>query len=249
MSTRKSKGIEITLFFTAFIASTYGFGIYLFPAMVESVRTDIPFSYGTMGTISGFVQAGFMICALLAGFLTVRFGAMPMILSSIALCAIALGGLAITPNIIGMAVVLTVLGGCAAAIWVPMVEVAREHIAKEHQGKALGLMSSGTSYGVFVNSFLLTLLLPGYGWRSLWLSGMPHGGRTSPIRHLPASSVGKRYRAGRTNREEVRHGTRQNLAERANGGRSDHDVPQRFVLHALPNLPFGLSAERSGLHS
>jgi predicted MFS family arabinose efflux permease len=29
-------------------------------------------------------------------------------------------------------------------------------------------MSSGTSYGVFVNSFLLTTLIPGGGWRSVW---------------------------------------------------------------------------------
>ncbi|RVG77998.1 MFS transporter [Sinorhizobium meliloti] len=170
MQTGNGRSVEITLLFTAFIASTYGFGMYLFPAMVEAVRADIPFSYGTMGTISGFVQAGFMICALLAGFLTVRFGAMPMILGSITLCAAGLGGLAIAPNITLMAVCLTLLGGCAAAIWVPMVEVAREHIPKEHQGKALGLMSSGTSYGVFVNSFLLTNLLPGEGWRSLWVA-------------------------------------------------------------------------------
>ncbi len=170
MSSGSRKSVETTLLFTAFIASTYGFGMYLFPAMVEAVRLSIPFSYGTMGTISGFVQAGFMICALLAGFLTVRFGAMPMILGSISLCAIGLLGLAVAPNIIAMAVCLTVLGGAAAAIWVPMVEVARDHISREHQGKALGLMSSGTSYGVFINSFLLTTLLPQQGWRSLWLA-------------------------------------------------------------------------------
>lgn len=164
------RATEITLLFTAFIAATYGFGIYLFPAMVESIRPDIPFSYGTMGTISGFVQTGFMVCALLAGFLTMRFGAMPMVLGSIAICALGLGGLAIAPNVIVMSVLLTILGGCAAAIWVPMVEVSREIIPKEHQGKALGLMSSGTSYGVFINSFLLTTLLVENGWRSLWIA-------------------------------------------------------------------------------
>jgi MFS family permease len=129
MSSGSRKGVEVTLLFTAFIASTYGFGMYLFPAMVEAVRLDIPFSYATMGTISGFVQAGFMICALLVGFLTLQFGAMPMILGSVSLCAIGLLGLAVAPNIIVMAVCLTILGGCAAAIWVPMVEVARDHIS------------------------------------------------------------------------------------------------------------------------
>ena len=170
MPPRRRNSAATVLLFTAYIASTYGFGLYLFPAMVESIRGDIPFSYGTMGTISGFVQAGFMVCALLAGFLTVRLGALPMILGSIAVCALALAGLAIAPDIVSMAVLLTALGGAAAAIWVPMVEVARHRIAREHQAKALGLISSGTSYGVFINSFLLTALMPSQGWRALWVA-------------------------------------------------------------------------------
>lgn len=40
---------EIVVLFTAFICVVYGFGIYLFPAVVESIRRDIDFSYGTMG--------------------------------------------------------------------------------------------------------------------------------------------------------------------------------------------------------
>lgn len=170
MAPGRHRSTEAVLLFTAFIASTYGFGVYLFPAMVESIRQDIPFSYGTMGTISGLVQAGFMVCALVSGILTVRFGAIPMILGSIATCALALGGLAIAPDIYVMATLLVILGGCAAAIWVPMVEVSQEIVPTAHQGKALGLMSSGTSYGVFINSLLLTSLLPGAGWRSLWIA-------------------------------------------------------------------------------
>jgi predicted MFS family arabinose efflux permease len=166
----RHRSIEAVLLFTAFVASAYGFGVYLFPAMVESIRQDIPFSYGTMGTISGLAQAGFMVCALVSGILTVRFGAIPMILGSIATCALALGGLAIAPNIYVMAALLVILGGCAAAIWVPMVEVSQEVVPTEHQGKALGLMSSGTSYGVFINSLLLTSLLPAAGWRALWVA-------------------------------------------------------------------------------
>ncbi|WP_324104954.1 MFS transporter [Noviherbaspirillum sp.] len=170
MPPNRNRTIEAVLLFTAFIASTYGFGLYLFPAMVESVRKDIPFSYGMMGTISGLVQVGYMICSLMSGFLTVRYGALTMVLGSIAICALALGGLAVAPNVITLTVLLAILGGCAAAIWVPMVEIARQIVAKQHQGKVLGLLSSGTSYGVFVNSFLLTGLLTTSGWRSVWVA-------------------------------------------------------------------------------
>lgn len=170
MALGRQSSIEAVLLFTAFVASTYGFGVYLFPAMVESIRRDIPFSYGSMGMISGLVQVGFMTCALVSGVLTVRFGAIPMILGAIAMCALALGGLAVAPNIYVMASLLVVLGGCAAAIWIPMVEVSQQIVPAQHRGKALGLMSSGTSYGIFINSLLLTSLLPGAGWRALWLA-------------------------------------------------------------------------------
>ncbi|WP_332671134.1 hypothetical protein [Aromatoleum sp.] len=58
MALARPRSIEAVLLFTGFVASTYGFGVYLFPAMVESIRQEIPFSYGTMGTVSGLVQAG-----------------------------------------------------------------------------------------------------------------------------------------------------------------------------------------------
>ncbi len=164
----RASEIEVILLFTAFIAATYGFGVYLFPAIVESIRTDILFTYGTLGTISGLVQAGFMISAIVAGLLTLRYGPIPLILGSVVVCAFCLVGLAFAPNVLVISILLIILGCCAVIVWVPMVEVAREVVSPNHQGKALGLMSSGTSYGVFVNSFLMITILPLYGWRWVW---------------------------------------------------------------------------------
>ncbi|PLL10184.1 hypothetical protein C0V75_21800 [Tabrizicola sp. TH137] len=163
-----ASGSEVVFLFTAFIAATYGFGVYLFPAIVEAIRVEIPFTYGTLGTISGLVQAGFMISAIAAGLLTLRYGPVPLILGSVITCALCLAGLAFAPNVVIISILLIVLGCCAVIVWVPMVEVARDVVSTAHQGKALGLMSSGTSYGVFVNSVLMITILPVYGWRWVW---------------------------------------------------------------------------------
>lgn len=164
----KARQFEIVVFFTSFIAATYGFGVYLFPAAVESIRAEIPFTYSTLGAVSGLVQAGFMTSAIAAGLLTLHFGAMPLILGSVAVCALCLAGFAFAPSVSVMAALLVILGGCAVIVWVPMVEVSREVIAPQHQGKALGMISSGTSYGVFVNSLLMVTVLPSEGWRWMW---------------------------------------------------------------------------------
>ena len=58
---------------------------------------------------------------------------------------------------------LVIMGGCVASVWVPMVEVSQRYIPDSYQGRALGLMSSGTSYGVFINSLLLAFLMDTYG--------------------------------------------------------------------------------------
>ncbi len=62
------------------------------------------------------------------------------------------------------------LAGCVAAtVWVPMVAVVQDSIPSKHQGKVLGLISSGTAYGLFLNGFSVPLLLPVGGWQSVWV--------------------------------------------------------------------------------
>ncbi len=168
MKTVQAAQIEITVLFTAFVGAVYGFGMYLLPAIAESVRRDIHFSYGTMGLIAGGVQAGFLAASAVAGFLTLRFGATNLILFSIVLSALALGGLALAGSVPVLGALLLILGACASFIWVPMVEVSREIIPPRNRAKALGLMSSGTGHGVFINSMLLATVLPEHGWRALW---------------------------------------------------------------------------------
>ena len=65
---------------------------------------------------------------------------------------------------------LLVMTGCAAAtVWVPMVSVVQSGIPLRHQGKVLGLISSGTAYGLFLSGLSIPRLLPLGGWKSIWI--------------------------------------------------------------------------------
>ncbi len=158
----------LVLLFTSFIATNYGFGIYLFAAIAPEMQAELGFSYAEMGITTGFAQAGFLASALASGFLTSWIGAYRLVKISITLCCLSLFGLVWADNFTLSSLFLIIMGCCAASVWVPMVEVAQTHIPKRHQGKALGLMSSGTSYGVFINSLLIFWLLPIFDWRALW---------------------------------------------------------------------------------
>lgn len=48
--------------------------------------------------------------------------------------------------------------------------MVRERIPFHHRAKVLGLVSSGTSYGVFVNGLIALLLITRYHWRFVWLT-------------------------------------------------------------------------------
>ncbi len=166
---RQVNFVEVTVLFTGFIAATYGFGVYLFSTILPDMRSDLHFSYTQAGGMISLAQVGFLVAALTSSVLTHRIGAKKLILLSMLVCCISLLGMIFVSDMLQVAVLLTIAGAAAAAVWVPMVAVAQDLIPNKHQGKAIGLMSSGTAYGVFVNGLAVPLLLPSYGWRAVWV--------------------------------------------------------------------------------
>ncbi len=165
----RAGSIEIIILFTAFIAATYGFGIYLFASLIPEMRTEIGFDYAAVGLMTAAAQGGFLVFALISGLFASVIGARKAIIFSVFLCAACLILMPLTGNSLIAGVLLALMAAAAASVWVPMVAVCKELIPARHQGKAFGLISSGTAYGVFINGLALPLLMPGYGWKSIWL--------------------------------------------------------------------------------
>ncbi|MDM8538346.1 MFS transporter [Desulfobacterales bacterium HSG17] len=152
------------------MAVTYGFGRYLFPVIVPDIKTDIGFDYLVVGMITGSAQFAYLIAALTSGVLTPRLGAGRLIIGSVFLCGLCLTSLGFTKNIWMIAVLLIILGSCAAFVWVPMVAVVSKTIPFKHRSKVLGLISSGTSYGVFINGLITPFFITNYHWTYVWFA-------------------------------------------------------------------------------
>ncbi|MBD8596099.1 MFS transporter [Pseudomonas sp. CFBP 8772] len=158
----------IVLLLTGLVAATYGFGIYLFAQLVPDMRASLGFDIAYVGTITAAGQAGFLASALLAAWLTPRVGGGWMIFGSGAVCALALLLMPLAQNVVLIGLLLTVLAGTAATVFVPMVDVIARAVPYQYRGMAMGLVSSGTSYGVFINSLLVPLYAPQGEWRTVW---------------------------------------------------------------------------------
>ncbi|HSP24339.1 MAG TPA: MFS transporter [Saliniramus sp.] len=163
-------GVLITVLLTSFVAATYGFGFYLFSQLVPDMRIDLGFDMKVVGMITAAGQFGFLAFAIAGAWLAPRIGGGQVVIGSVALCAACLMLLPMTDSIVVVGILLTVLGGTAASVYVPMVEIVSRAIGYAHRGKVLGLVSSGTSYGVFVNSLLVPLFVVNDNWRGVWFT-------------------------------------------------------------------------------
>ncbi|MEU6131141.1 MFS transporter [Saccharopolyspora sp. NPDC047091] len=161
-------GFVVTVLLTSFVAATYGFGFYLFSQIVTDMRLELGFGFTAVGTITAAGQLGFLVFALLGTWLSTRIGGGWMTLGSAVLCGLCLVLVPVTDDIVVIGVLLTILGGTAASVYVPLVEIVGRIINYEHRGKVLGLISSGTSYGVFINSMLVPSFVSDDNWRGLW---------------------------------------------------------------------------------
>lgn len=158
----------VVVLMTTLVGATYGFGIYLFAQLVPDMRESLGFDLGYVGAVTAAGQLGFLVCALLAAWLTPKIGGGFVILGSGVVCAIALLLIPLTSDIFFIGALLTVLAGTAATVFVPMVDVITRVVAYRYRGMAMGLVSSGTSYGVFINSMLVPIYAPQGAWRTVW---------------------------------------------------------------------------------
>lgn len=169
ISPRLTKQVIVTLLLTAVIAATYGFGVYLFPVVLPQMKQDIGFNYAQAGYITAARQLANIAMALLSGLAAARFGAARVMLAATALSAMDLAGLAFASNTWMMGAALVSLNAFAAATWVPMMALIAPLIDERHRAKAIGVIGSGTNFGVLLNGLMVPALLAAWGWRSVWL--------------------------------------------------------------------------------
>ncbi|WP_407277642.1 MFS transporter [Aromatoleum evansii] len=163
------KTLILAIVLTAFIAVAYGFGVYLFSTVVLEMKRELSFGYDTVGIMAGVAQVGFLLCAFTGSLVSPIVGGARLALLSVSVCAVCLIGLGFVTNAWQAGVLLAILGGCAALVYVPLAEIVTRHAPSASSSKLLTFISSGTSYGVFANGMIVPLVVSGAGWRQVWL--------------------------------------------------------------------------------
>ena len=160
----------LAIVLTGFVASTYGFGVYLFANLVVDMRRDLGFDYTTVGLITGGAQIGFLLFSSVTSVISRYVAGWKISLASTVMTSLALLGLSVSDTIWLSGALLILLGGCSASMYIPLAEIVTKGFSAGLRSRVMGLISSGTSYGVFINGLLVSFLTMHGGWRGIWLT-------------------------------------------------------------------------------
>ncbi len=158
------------LLIALFVGVTYGFGIYVFSQLLPTMSDDLGFSYATAGRITGIGQFAFIVFAFAATWLSRRFNGAVVVIGSAALCTLCLVGVGLTSSTVVLTACLAIAAGTSASVYVPIVEIVPRLIEENRRGTALGIISSGTTYGVFISAAIIPILTHTIGWRAVWFA-------------------------------------------------------------------------------
>lgn len=137
-----------------------GFGLSVWAPLVPYVRERIEMSDALFGTLLLCIGIGSLSWMPLSGLLVTRCGIRPVVLSSVALLLIALGGMAMTESIWMLALSLFFFGGSLGVIDVVLniqgVMIERD-TGKRYMSNFHGMFSLGSICGALALTVALTL--------------------------------------------------------------------------------------------
>lgn len=149
----------------------HGFGRMSYTIILPAMKDGLGFNYTQLGLLGTGNFVGYLLMAIIGGFLAARFGTRVVIALALALMGITmiLTGLAETFGFAFAMRLMTGLGNGAA--YVPAMALGSAWFAVERRGFATGIVSAGIGGGTMIAGLVVPGILEIYGpegWRFAW---------------------------------------------------------------------------------
>jgi len=149
----------------------HGFGRFAYSIINPSMIDGLGLSYTQVGTLATGNFIGYLVLAIIGGFLATRLGTRIVISLSLALMGIAmiLTGMAKTYSFVLAMRILTGLGNGGA--FVPALALGSIWFSAPRRGFATGIVIAGAGIGFALSGLLVPPILSAYGgegWRYCW---------------------------------------------------------------------------------
>lgn len=149
----------------------HGFGRMSYTLILPAMKDGLQFNYTQLGLLGTGNFVGYLLMAIIGGFLAARFGTRVVISVALVLMGVTLTltGLAHTFGFAFAMRLLTGLGNGAA--YVPAMALGSAWFAPERRGFATGIVSAGIGGGTMIAGLMVPAIIDAYGvigWRFAW---------------------------------------------------------------------------------
>ena len=149
----------------------HGFGRMSYTLILPAMKDGLQFNYTQLGLLGTGNFIGYLLMAIIGGFLAARFGTRIVIALALVLMGITmiLTGLAQDFSFAFSMRLMTGLGNGAA--YVPAMALGSAWFAMGRRGLATGIVSAGIGGGTMVAGLVVPFILTVYGidcWRYAW---------------------------------------------------------------------------------
>jgi MFS family permease len=146
--------------------------VLLFVFAVNVLRDQFHLSATQAGLVSSFTLAFSAVGGIGFGILSDRIGRAKSLIWSIVIYSVASAGTALSWNLGSLLFWRALIGIGLGAEWSAGAVLVAETWPAEHRAKAVGIMQSGWALGYLLAAGVTAVVLPRWGWKALFLTGL-----------------------------------------------------------------------------
>jgi MFS family permease len=146
--------------------------VLLFVFAVNVIRDEFHLSASLAGLVSSFTLAFSAAGGIIFGVLSDRVGRSKTLIWSILIYSLASAGTATSWNLATLLFWRALVGIGLGAEWSAGAVLVAETWPPEHRAKAVGIMQSGWALGYMLAAAVTGVVLPRWGWKALFLTGL-----------------------------------------------------------------------------
>lgn len=158
----------VAFILTACNATTHGFSIFLYSALLPDIRQHFALSYSQAASIAALLQLFYMGASIVSGIAAAWLSPLNMVRLTMLLSPLLLALAVATPWVLPFALCLALVSACAVSNWNAIAALASEVVPASHRSRVLGLASSGAAFAICLNGLLISLL-QGISLTGFWL--------------------------------------------------------------------------------
>jgi MFS family permease len=146
--------------------------VMLYSMVLAHLMGDLGMTKQTAGLLNSLTLFASAIGGLMFGLIADRVGRTRALMASILVYSLASGACGLSQTILQLAIFRFILGLGMGGEWTTGAALIAETWPPAHRGKALGLMQSSWAIGEMIAAGVTLLVLPNFGWRTVFFVGV-----------------------------------------------------------------------------